>query len=337
MLEKLPNKFGPWVIGDEFFDRTAEVGRLTQLLDQKNNILLVAPRRIGKTSLVRETFRRMEERGEDYPLFVDVQDCKTPEEVIVALALAAQPYRDLASKIADAFSSFWRGFRENVDSVGTSELLELRFREGIAGDWRAKAGKIVQSLAEADRPIAICLDELPVMLNRLVTSPGDPEERRAAAELFLSWLRRTVTAFPEKMRWIICGSIGLEPILARHNLSFTVGHLRAFHLPPWDRAHRGRLPDEPVRHPKDTHWPATSPAMRFVGQTGAFHSPPCPDVLRPCDRRVPDARCSSAPTADDVSPGLGDAHVEHPRSRGAGGLRGAIAPGPRTRPQSISR
>ncbi len=235
MPDKLPNKFGPWVVGDEFFDRTAEVRRLTQLLDERNNILLVAPRRIGKTSLVRETFRRMEERGEDYPLFVDVQDCKTPEEVIVALALAAQPYRDLALKITDAFSSFWRGFRDDVESVGASELLELRFREGIAGDWRAKAGKIVQSLAEADRPVAICLDELPVMLNRLVTGPGDPADNRAKAEVFLSWLRRTVTAYPDKVRWIVCGSIGLEPILARHNLSFTVGHLRAFHLLPWDR------------------------------------------------------------------------------------------------------
>ena len=75
-------------------------------------------------------------------LFVDVQDCKTPEEVIVALSLAGQPYGNLASKIGEAFSSFWQGFRDNVESVGTSELLELRFREGIAGDWRAKAGKI---------------------------------------------------------------------------------------------------------------------------------------------------------------------------------------------------
>jgi hypothetical protein len=44
-----------------------------------------------------------------------------------------------------------------------------------------------------------------------------------------------VTAHPEKVRWLVCGSIGLEPILARHNLSFTVGHLRPFHLPPWTR------------------------------------------------------------------------------------------------------
>ena len=61
------------------------------------------------------------------------------------------------------------------------------------------------------------------MLNRLIMGPGDPAENRLEAEVFLSWLRTTFTTFPDQIRWIICGSIGLEPILARHNLSFTGG------------------------------------------------------------------------------------------------------------------
>jgi len=235
VAKKLPNKVGPWVTGNEFFDRIAEVERLTQLLDQNNSLLLVAPRRIGKTSLVRETFRRMEERGKDYQIFVDVQDCSSPEDVLVQLSMAAQRHGNLADKVKDAFAAFWQGFRDNVESVGTGELLELRFREGITGDWRAKADKVIQNLAKADRPIVICLDELPVMLNRLMGGSGSPVELRATAEIFLSWLRRTMSTYPEKIRWIICGSIGLEPILAKHNLSFTIGNLRAFHLPPWDR------------------------------------------------------------------------------------------------------
>lgn len=235
MTEKLPNKFGPWVVGDDFFDRTSEIERLTQLLDEGNSILLVAPRRIGKTSLVRETFRRMEQRDEDYLLFVDVQDCKTPEDVIVAISMAAQPYGGLASKVKEAFSSFFRGLSDKVESVGSSAVFELRLREGLTGDWQMKADKIMASLAQADRPVAICLDELPIMVNRLVTGPGDQAERRELAEVFLSWLRKTVSAHAENIRWIVCGSIGLEPILARHNLSFTTGHLRPFHLPTWDR------------------------------------------------------------------------------------------------------
>lgn len=186
MADGLRNTVGPWVVGDEFFDRKAEIERFTQLLDENNNILLVAPRRIGKTSLVRETFRRMRERDEDYAVFVDVQDCKSPEDVIVAIAVAAQPYGKLAAKVTDALSAFWTELSERVESVGNSAVFELRLRAGIAGDWQVKGRNVVEKLADADRPIVICLDELPIMLNRLVTGPGDPKERRSTAELFFS-------------------------------------------------------------------------------------------------------------------------------------------------------
>jgi len=72
MSSKLRNKVGPPVIKEDFFDREAEICRLTELIDEGNNVLLVAPRRVGKTSLVRETFHRLDGRGRDYPLFVDI-------------------------------------------------------------------------------------------------------------------------------------------------------------------------------------------------------------------------------------------------------------------------
>jgi len=83
MTAGLINKYGPWVSGEQFFDREAELERLIRLLDEGNGILIVAPRRVGKTSLVREAFRRMEERGRDDLLFVDVQDCSSPQDVIL--------------------------------------------------------------------------------------------------------------------------------------------------------------------------------------------------------------------------------------------------------------
>jgi predicted AAA+ superfamily ATPase len=47
---------------------------LIELLDAKESILLVAPRRVGKTSLMREMLQRLDSRCEDFGLFVDVQD-----------------------------------------------------------------------------------------------------------------------------------------------------------------------------------------------------------------------------------------------------------------------
>ena len=237
-MASIKNKYGPWVSGDDFFNREAEVRLLTELIDEGNNTLIVAPRRVGKTSLVQETFRRMEERGRDYLLYADVQHCSTPEDVIVVISLVAYPHQDLRDKVLDAFTAFWKQFRDNVESVGSGELLEIKFREGLTGgDWQAKGQKILQGLAQADRPIALCFDELPIMLSRVLGAPNktDYELKRRDAGVFLSWLRHVMGSYQQRLRFIICGSIGLEPILKRHGLSHTITQLQPFHLEPWSR------------------------------------------------------------------------------------------------------
>jgi hypothetical protein len=238
IMAVLKNKYGPWVSGDDFFNREAGVRLLTGLIDEGNNTLIVAPRRVGKTSLVQETFRRMEERGRDYLLYADVQHCSTPEDVIVVISLVASPHKVLYAKVLDAFATFWKHFRNNIESVGSQEILEIRFREGLAGgDWQAKGQKILNGLAQADRPIAICLDELPIMLSRFLASRDKTEYelKQKDAGVFLSWLRHVMSNYQQKLRFIICGSIGLEPILKRHGLSHTITQLQPFHLESWSR------------------------------------------------------------------------------------------------------
>ena len=47
-----PFKFGTIVEGDFFTDRVAETAQLTQKLNSENHIVLISPRRYGKSSLV---------------------------------------------------------------------------------------------------------------------------------------------------------------------------------------------------------------------------------------------------------------------------------------------
>ena len=231
------SKYGPFVSGDEFFNRDIEIQRLTGLINENNNILIVAPRRVGKTSLVHETFRRLQKEGLDYLLYVDIQHCSTPEDVIVALSLSACPYKELSDKILDAFKFFWKQIQDNIESIKSDQLLEIKFREGLTGDWQAKGQKIMDNLAQADRPITICFDELPVMITRLLKSANESEyhQKRLTADVFLSWLRKVMNSHQGRLRFIICGSIGLEPILKRHGLSYTITLLRPYNLEPWRR------------------------------------------------------------------------------------------------------
>jgi hypothetical protein len=237
MAQGLKNKYGPWVSGKDFFNRDNEIKRLTALIDEGNNILIVAPRRVGKTSLIRETFQRLGVKETGYHLFVDVQHCSTPEDVITAISMETAPYAALHEKVLDVLKAVWKQIQDNIESVGSEGLLEIKIREGLRGDWQAKGRMIMEKLARADRPITVCLDELPIMLTRLLGGKTDPDyqQRHKEADVFLSWLRSIMGTHQGALRFIICGSIGLEPILKRHGLSHTITQLRPFVLDPWDR------------------------------------------------------------------------------------------------------
>jgi AAA+ ATPase superfamily predicted ATPase len=61
-MKKLVKEVGPWAEKERFWDRERELADLIQLLDEGANILITAPRRIGKTSLIREAGNRIKDR-----------------------------------------------------------------------------------------------------------------------------------------------------------------------------------------------------------------------------------------------------------------------------------
>lgn len=54
-----PFKFGTIVDGEFFTDRTAEIENIKHSLDGENHLILISPRRFGKTSLVKKTVSEM--------------------------------------------------------------------------------------------------------------------------------------------------------------------------------------------------------------------------------------------------------------------------------------
>ena len=50
-----------WVYGDRFFDREVEIEALRERVENGTHTLLTAQRRMGKTSLVRELLRRLDD------------------------------------------------------------------------------------------------------------------------------------------------------------------------------------------------------------------------------------------------------------------------------------
>lgn len=222
---------GNWVVGDRFWDREVEIELLIERLDEGAHLLLVAPRRMGKTSLMREAARRIEDRY--LCLHVDLQKAESAADAVVELSVASHKHKPLWEKTKCVFQNVLA----TIESVKLEEI-GVVLRSGLtAGDWQEKGDRLFEILATHERPVVLFFDEVPILVNRLLkgTDYVITPERREAADAFLSWLRANSVRHQSSIRMVITGSIGLGPVVHQARLSATLNTLTPFLLSPWNR------------------------------------------------------------------------------------------------------
>ncbi len=225
-----------WVDGDRFFDREAELGVLTDRVHNGTHTLLTAQRRMGKTSLVRELLRRLASEGDFETVFVDLEDVGSAADAVVEIGVQSRHAQRAWRRIKSGFANVLSEVRDRVDTLTVSEV-RVKLRAGIdAGSWRQKGDEVCAALAESDRPLVLAIDELPILVNRMLK---DGDYRITAAgrrdvDGFLSWLRRNGQDHRKRICLIVSGSVGLEPILHQAGLSAHANIFSPLRLKPWD-------------------------------------------------------------------------------------------------------
>jgi len=227
-VHKLPGEVGNWVAGERFWGREKEIVRLLELLADGANVSIIAQRRIGKTSLMREAGNRLP--PEYLALHVDLQHAKDAADMVVKLALATQLHAGPWAKTRTVFANILQTVRDSIESISAYEL-EIQLRAGLSGGtWQEKGGQMLSELAKAGRPVVLFVDELPILVNRMLENP---DSGKAAVHTLLTWLRGQALAHAGHIRMVFAGSIGLEPVLARAGLTADINHLTPFLLDPW--------------------------------------------------------------------------------------------------------
>ena len=223
-----------WVDGDRFFDREVELETLAERIRDGIHTLLTAPRRMGKTSLVRESLRLAKDEGFE-TIFIDLEDASDAADAIAEIAAQSRSAKGTWNWIHSNLSDALKEIGNRVDSLSISELrVQLRAKISSGNQWR-KGDEIFSALAENRRPVVLAIDELPILVNRLLQRKDDaitPEGIRLVDEL-LSWLRKNGQAHRGRVVMILSGSVGLEPILRRAGLSAQANIYKPLDLKPW--------------------------------------------------------------------------------------------------------
>jgi len=206
---------GSPVEGEDFFDRESERRRMWRLLDS-DSLLLLAPRRIGKTSLMRKLCAEAGDQG--FRAFA-LSFAACPDE----LACVRELSKALAAAEPTLVKSVQGTLKGLLPSIKSLKLgpLGIELASGETADWRALGEALARSIGDLDGRWLIAVDEVPVFLLGLLKRNDGLERVRG----FLYWWRDLRQQHYADIRWILAGSIGLDTVAARHGIGDTVNDL----------------------------------------------------------------------------------------------------------------
>jgi hypothetical protein len=256
----ITNRVGPPVRGTDFYGREALVDLIWQKLSV-GNVLLAAPRRFGKTSVM---YRLMDGPRPGYKLVhADLEHLTEPAQLIAQLVI--QLARDNQfSRIINGLSYFpgklWGIFTRSFEEV---ELLnvKVKLRENLRPRWQESGEELFKRVADSRLTIVFVLDEFPMMIDRMARS----EAHRQDAKTMLRWLRALrQSPSMNQVRFLIAGSIGIDRVLNELGEITAINDFEQVRLNPFPQKVAAALLDELAATNKITLSPPSKRRMLEV-------------------------------------------------------------------------
>ena len=197
---------------DELYGREEFIRHLWRLIEA-NNILLLAPRRFGKSGVMRHIL--LNPQAGYLPLSFELEDVDSPEEFVWRVTkelLGRDKLRTLLSHAKRLPASVMEWVKGTFDEA-EFEGAKVKFKTTIQEDWRDAARRMLLELEKAEETVVFLFDELPAMLDRLIEKQGE-----AVAKDFLAWFRAVRMEQKDilrRHRFIVAGSVGIDQILRK--------------------------------------------------------------------------------------------------------------------------
>jgi len=203
MDNNIKNITGTPAEGVDFFGRTKETEQAIELLEDGNNLILAAPRRVGKSSFARKLIEEMNSKGwKGHNLNLEKLYSESDFVRHFLREIKGENWwgKDIPEKFGISVKDFSIEFNKQKQDIYREIEKELPHNENTL----------------------IVLDELTVFFENAL------EEKEV--KKFLEWLRGLRQESHSKIRWIFCSSISIEHFTHKQNLSHAINDFTPFKL-----------------------------------------------------------------------------------------------------------
>jgi uncharacterized protein len=205
------------------YDRDREAERLWYHFKKGRNVLMLAPRRMGKTVLL-ERLKDESERNGFRAVVLDVEGYRHEKDFFQEMCASIQEELGAGQALLGSLTERLRRVVQGSDTLqGDWRNLLLNM------DWRLFADHLVAQLEEATdgKTWVFLVDEITIFTKALLDEQGV-----TVASDFLYKLRQLCREH-RKVRWLFTGSIGLDTIARRHGFEGSLVDLEIFSLEPF--------------------------------------------------------------------------------------------------------
>lgn len=148
-------------IPEEYFcDRVEESAKIIHLLNNQNNIVLISPRRMGKTELIKFCFDKKEIKDTYHTFFIDILQTTSLKEFI--FLLGKEIYDTLlpkSRKIADKFLQILKSINGKLSYDAVSNAPSFTFSIGEISHPEFTLKEIFSFLENAGQRCVVAIDE----------------------------------------------------------------------------------------------------------------------------------------------------------------------------------
>ncbi|MCU0290280.1 MAG: ATP-binding protein [Acidobacteria bacterium] len=212
---------------NDYFDRSALTSRIWEKIQSGSNLLMSAPRRVGKSSIM---FHFLDNPPiNSRIIYIDTEAVNNENEFFKKLFHQVVKILSTVNRYSKMMTNFTRELGVRIESVGI---------EGIAIgnhclNYYDEFLKLLKPLEMKNDRLVIMLDEFAETVQNIIKDEGQEK-----AIHFLQ-SNRTLRMMPDmkgKIQFILAGSIGLENIVENLNASATINDLYSFPIPPLSNA-----------------------------------------------------------------------------------------------------